>query len=178
MQAWGLQHALHCLTMWTFSYITSINTIQKLMVISSYDRSMTRPSTAQWTRWLRRWRATSPLRLSCWTLPTPAAFPTWWECEDLEAGIWAVGGDWGSLSGEGSKRRVWRCRRAGASAHPELVCIVFPVESTSAVTSLARKKKEMRVVCLVGPWWVEGLLPWKRGAVGKKSNKSEALMII
>lgn len=41
--------------------------------------------------------------------------------------------------------------RQGASAYPELVCIAFPVDSTSAVTSLGRKERVMRVVCSVGP---------------------------
>lgn len=68
------------------------------------SRSMTRPSTAQLTRWPRRWRATSPLRSSCWTRPTLAAFPTWWVCEDLEDGLWAGGRDWGSLLGG---EQVW-----------------------------------------------------------------------
>lgn len=42
------------------------------------SRPTTPPSTAQWMRWPRLWKATSPLRLSCWTQPTPAASPTWW----------------------------------------------------------------------------------------------------
>ena len=41
--------------------------------------------------------------------------------------------------------------RQGTSAHPELVCIMFPVDSASAVTSLGREERDMRVVCSVGP---------------------------
>lgn len=60
------------------------------------------------------------------------------------------------LLGEGSRYGVWRCRRQGASAHPEPVCVVFPVDSASTVTSLGRKERVRGVVCSEGPHELQG----------------------
>lgn len=62
--------------------------------------------------------------------------------------VWGLGGwhlgRWARLreSPRGGEQ-VWglEMRGIGASAHPKLVCVLFPVDSTSALTSLGRKER-------------------------------------